>query len=110
MTVTSTQSGDVMVLRVAGRLDAVTALDFEMACHQHLDAKTPRVVMDLQGVDYLASAGLRAILMAGKQVKAAGGEFALCGLKGPVKNTFELSGFHRLFPVFDSLEAFLHPQ
>ena len=110
MTVTPTQSGDVMVLRVAGRLDALTALDFEMACHPHLDAKYPRVVMDLQGVDYVASSGLRAILMAGKRVKAAGAEFALCGLKGPVKNSIELSGFHRLFPVYDSLEAFLHPQ
>jgi anti-anti-sigma factor len=110
MTVTSTQAGDALVLRVAGRLDGVTSPDFEKTCLQYLNSENRRMVMDFEGVEYISSAGLRAILMAGKKVRAGGGVFGLSGLRGTVKDTLEMAGFCDLFPVHDSIEAALEPR
>ena len=109
MTVTSTQAGDVLILRVSGRLDGVTSPEFETACQQQIKPEIRRVVLDLSGVNYVSSAGLRAVLQASKRVRASGGELRLCGLRGTVKDTMEISGFYGLFPVYDSAEAALAP-
>ncbi len=107
MTVTPTHVGDAVVLRVAGRLDAVTSPDFEKTCQQYLNSESRRMVMDFEGVEYISSAGLRAILLAGKTLRARGGVLGLSGLRGTVKDTLEMAGFCALFPVHDSIEAAL---
>ena len=107
MTITTTHAGDAVVLRVAGRLDAITSAEFEKTCLQCISPASRRMVLDFEGVDYVSSAGLRAILMAGKKVQAGGGTFGLTGLRNAVKATLEMAGFCTLFPVFDSMEAAL---
>jgi anti-anti-sigma factor len=110
MTITSTHAGDAVVLRVAGRLDAITSPEFENTCQQSVKPETRRMVVDFEGVEYISSAGLRAILLAGKAVRAGGGVLGLSGLRGTVKNTLEMAGFAALFPVYDSIEAALEPR
>ena len=110
MTITSTRVGDALVLRVTGRLDAVTSPDFEKTCQEYLTSDSRRIVMDFEGVEYISSAGLRAILLAGKTVRASGGVLGLSGLRGTVKKTLEMAGFCELFPVHDSIEAALEPR
>ena len=110
MTITATHVGDALVLRVAGRLDAITSPEFEKMCLQHIDSETRRVVLDFEGVDYLSSAGLRAILLTGKKVQAGGGVLGFSSVRGIVKNTLEMAGFCKLFPVYESTEAALEPR
>jgi anti-sigma B factor antagonist len=110
MTITSTHAGDAVVLRVAGRLDAITAPEFEKTCKQCIGSETLKMVMDLDGVDYISSAGLRAILLVGKTVQAGGGVLAFSGLRGTVKDVLEMAGFSALFPVYASVEAALEPR
>ncbi len=107
MTITPTHAGDAVVLRVAGRLDALTSPEFEKTCQQHINSETRRMVLDFEGVEYISSAGLRAILLAGKTLHAGGGVLRLSGLHGTVKDTLEMAGFCALFPVFASTEAAL---
>ncbi|MGD0779085.1 MAG: STAS domain-containing protein, partial [Candidatus Solibacter sp.] len=66
MTITMTHVGDAVVLRVAGRLDAITSPEFEKTCLQCINPDNRRIVLDFEGVEYISSAGLRAILLAGK--------------------------------------------
>jgi len=61
-------------------------------------------VLDLAGVDYLSSAGLRSILTLGKHAQSSGGKLVLCGIRGTVREIFEISGFLSLFPVADDME------
>ena len=110
MTITSTHAGDAVVLRVAGRLDAITSPEFEKTCQQCINSESRRMVVDFEGVDYISSAGLRAILLAGKAVHAGGGVLGLSGLRGTVKDTLEMAGFCALYPVYDSMEAALEPR
>jgi anti-anti-sigma factor len=110
MTITSTHAGDTIVLRVAGRLDAITSPEFEKTCQQCINSESRRMMVDFEGVDYISSAGLRAILLAGKAVHAGGGVLGLSGLRGTVKDTLEMAGFCALLPVYDSMEAALEPR
>jgi anti-anti-sigma factor len=109
MTVTSNNLGNALVLRVAGRLDGVTSPEFQKACQQYLSPESRRVVMDLEGVQYVSSAGLRGIFVVAKAVQAGGGVLGLSGLHGTVKETLKIAGFLALFPVYDSIEAALEP-
>ena len=110
MTITSTVAGDAVVLRVAGRLDAITSPEFEKTCQQCINSASRRMVVDFEGVEYISSAGLRAILLAGKAAHAGGGGLELSGLRGTVKDTLEMAGFCALYPVYDSIEAALEPR
>ena len=110
MTITSSHADDAVVLRINGRLDAITAPEFESTCQQCINPQTRKVVLDFEGVEYISSAGLRAILLIGKTVKAGGGVLGFSGLRGAVKDTLEMVGFCTLFPVYDSMEAALEPR
>ncbi len=110
MTISSTRAGDTLVLRVDGRVDAITSPEFEKTCQQCINSETRRVVVDLESVGYISSAGLRAILLAAKMVQGGGGVLRLSGVRGTVKDTLEMAGFLSLFPVYDSVEAALEPR
>lgn len=107
MIIASTYADNAAVLRVGGRLDAITAAEFENTYRQSVNAETRKVVLDFQGLEYISSAGLRAVLLVGKMVQAGGGTLVLACLSGTVKTVLEMSGFCALFPVYDSVEVAL---
>lgn len=90
------------VVSVTGRVDAVTAPDLEKELNGCIDDGGNAIVVDLNGLEYISSAGLRVILATAKRLKTSGGDILLAGLTGPVKEVFEISGFYSIFQVFDS--------
>ncbi|MGH7413096.1 MAG: STAS domain-containing protein [Candidatus Rokuibacteriota bacterium] len=75
---------DTVALFPARRLDHSTADTFKAALAPHLAACTAggdRVVIDLAGVEYISSVGLRMLMLASKQVKAQGGALAVADLQ-----------------------------
>ena len=61
-----------------------------------------KILVHFGKLDYISSAGLRILLIAAKQLKAAGGELRLCCLNEVVKEVFDISGFTTIFNVFGS--------
>jgi len=97
---------DAVVLSPAGRIDHSSAEAFRSALAPHLEgcaAGRDQVVLDLSGVDYISSAGLRVLMLAKKQAKAQGGSFALVGLVPAVREIFEISRFTVVFDIFASV-------
>ncbi len=88
-------------------MDAVTAPEFEQECDRWIDQGSNDLVVDLSGLEYISSAGLRVILGVGKKVKSNQGSLIFGGMSGMVKEVFEISGFSSIFPVHDSLESAL---
>lgn len=95
------------VLRLKGRMDVVTAPDFERTCERLIQGGEKLIVLDLGVLDYISSAGLRSILGVDKKIRAQGGKLALCCLKGMVKEVFQISGFAGMFSIFDATEEAL---
>ncbi len=97
--------GEVTILQPEGRLDTATAVPLEAAVIERLQAGCNRLVFDLSRIDYISSAGLRVILLAGKKLRATQGTLVLCGLREEVRAVFEMSGFLDLFACTPDLDG-----
>lgn len=103
----SGKQGNAVVVKVKGRMDAVSAPEFEAECGNWVDAGEKTLIVDLGGLEYISSAGLRSILAAAKKIKATQGSISFCNLLGMVREVFSISGFASMFPIHDSLEEAL---
>ena len=101
---------DTVALYPAGRIDHATAAAFKTALAPHLAgvaAGRDRAVIDLAGVEYISSVGLRVLMLASKQVKAQGGALAVADLQPVVREIFEISRFNLVLEVFPTLREAL---
>lgn len=98
--------GEVTVLGLEGRLDTDTSADLELAVQDLMQAGVRQFVVDLSGVGYVSSAGLRVLLSLGKTVENSGG-LRLAGLNPTVRQVFDVAGFTQLFAIFASRDAAL---
>ncbi len=92
-------------ISVTGRLDSATSGEFERSLDGIFGVDAARAVMDLKGLDYISSAGLRVVLMIAKRIKQANGRMIICGLQPNVRQVFEISGFLKILDVADDLGA-----
>ena len=99
------QVGSVQVVRPFGRLDSGNAPELERALQALLTAGAKKLLLDLGQLEFISSAGMRIVLMAGKGLRAQQGRLALCGVHGMVKEIFEVSGFLTLFEVAADADA-----
>ncbi|MDD5100309.1 MAG: STAS domain-containing protein [Syntrophales bacterium] len=107
MEITVKKEGSASVVSVKGRIDALTAGEFEKGLAALMAGGDYALVVDFKGLEYISSAGLRSILSTAKQLKAKGGEMIFAGLQGPVKDVFKISGFGSIFKIFDTEEEAL---
>ncbi|MGP8033263.1 MAG: STAS domain-containing protein [Steroidobacteraceae bacterium] len=80
---------------MAGRLDATqceTALEF-------LNARPAPRVIDLAALEYIASGGLRVLLLTHKRARADGRNLVLVNLQAPVHDVLRYTGFDRIFDL-----------
>lgn len=98
------EEGTAQVMVLSGRLDSDAAPEFEHQCTRLLRGDPLNLLLDLTSLEYLSSAGLRAILSAGKALQAKAGKLLLCAPQGPTRQILEVSGFHKLFPILSSRE------
>lgn len=104
-TIESTIQGKAAVLLLSGRMDAESAPRFESACTQHLSGDITHIVVDMTGLQYVSSMGIRSFVLIGKEAKAKNVAVLLCGLKGFVKEVFDMTYVTSLFRLFDSTDA-----
>jgi anti-sigma B factor antagonist len=95
------RNGDVTVVAVVGSVDAVTTPRLAEALEAELEVGNHDLVVDLSDVDYMSSAGLRAVLATVKRARAAGGDLRLAAVQPAVFKVFELSGFTSIVRFFD---------
>jgi anti-anti-sigma factor len=94
--------GNIIVLSPVGRIDNETSADFQAKLLGAVAPGGAAVLVDFSAVDYISSAGLRALMMASKQSKAAKGRLAVAALTPVVKEIFEISRFSFVVQVFDT--------
>jgi anti-anti-sigma factor len=99
MEITSRIDGDLVHLRVVGSLDASTSPNVEEAVNAAIGGGRRSVIFDLQELNYISSAGLRALLLAAKKAKAAGGGVAVFGLQPAVTEVFTIAGFGKIVSI-----------
>ncbi|HVZ51336.1 MAG TPA: STAS domain-containing protein [Pseudolabrys sp.] len=99
MDIMEEQVGDMRVVVVSGRLDGAASTGFAEQVGSFVTGDKPKLLLDFGGVDFVTSAGLRAVLQIVKRVKASGGVFALCSVRDPVREVLDISGFTAMFSI-----------
>jgi anti-anti-sigma factor len=95
----------LLVVAPVGRLDSTTSSELEQVLLARVGSGAHRVMVDMAGIDYISSAGLRVFLKLAKKLKEVGGALALVALGEPVRQVFELAGFLPLFAIEPSREC-----
>lgn len=100
MDVTTLTRDGVTVIQVGGSMDATSVSDFDAEWKRALDEGAGRLVVDMSGLEYISSAGLRGILMLAKTSKAKGTALGFSGMKAMVADMFRLSGFQSILKLY----------
>jgi len=99
--------GDTCVVTAKGRLDGGASAAFADRVSALIEGSNPKLLIDFAGVDFVTSAGLRAVLLLVKKVKAAGGSFALCGVQDSVREVLDITGFTSMLAIHPARAAAL---
>ena len=97
-------SPDVRVIALNGYLDAHTVADFDRCTDELIAAGTVKIILDLQGLSYISSAGIGALMGLSQRLKKDGGELVLLQPTQKVFKILDLLGFTRIFHLCDSEE------
>lgn len=97
----------VCVVTARGRLDGQASGPFAERVQALVGADRPKLLIDFAGIDFVTSAGLRAVLSLLKQVKAANGVFALCSVQAPVREVLDITGFAGMINIHPERKAAL---
>ena len=107
MEINKTESNGIVEINISGRLDAATSSDAESLITGVIDDNHSKILINLENLTYISSAGLRVLLVAAKEMKAKNGKIILSSLIDNVKSVFEISGFSIIFEICDTKEEAL---
>ncbi|HWM61890.1 MAG TPA: STAS domain-containing protein [Rhizomicrobium sp.] len=96
-------AGGAIVAAAAGRIDLSNADSFKDALSASLVRAKTALILDLSGVEYISSAGLRALMIVFKTAKAENKGFGIAALQPLLVEIFTISRFNQVFPLFDNV-------
>jgi anti-anti-sigma factor len=95
----------VIVLTISGRVSSLNVGQLETALGSAVGDSVRGIVLDLSGVDYISSPGLRAVEKTSTLLAAAGRRLVLCGLTDAVRLAFSLAGLESSLSIELSRES-----
>ncbi len=110
MEITTQEFKHCDMIAVKGRVDSSTAPQLAQALEAANDGGKYKLVVNMDGLEYMSSAGFRALLAAQRNCKKYNrGEVVLVSVPDRIREALELAGFTELFKTFDnSLTAVGH--
>lgn len=95
------------LVKVEGRVDSSTSPKLAETLNEIMDSGRFKIVLDMSGMDFISSAGLRVLINTQKNCKRYNrGEVVLADVPATVYAALDLAGFTALFKIFnDSLTA-----
>ncbi len=104
MSVRTKRLGQTLLVHLDGELDLHSSEPFKQTVLQAFasDRRLRNVVLLMNGVSFVDSSGVGAILGRYRDAVARGGRLAVVGLQVPVKRVFELSGMLKILPEYES--------
>jgi anti-anti-sigma factor len=97
------RQANILVLAPVGRIDNLTSMEFQARLLAAVSSSPADVIVDFSGVEYISSAGLRA-LMAATRLKPKERRLGVACLHTVVREIFAISRFSHVVPVFATVE------
>jgi anti-anti-sigma factor len=92
--------GDTYVVSANGRLDGIYSTAFAKEVADLIIETNPKVLIDFAEIDFVTSAGIRAVLLLIKKAEASGVVFALCGVNKQVRDVLDVAGLAPVITIY----------
>ncbi len=105
LSVTADKYAECCLVSVAGRVDHTNSDAFlkQLTAHAETVPQSGGLVINLDRLDFITSAGLRALLLAQRTVASSDGKLVVSGVGGVVKEVFRISKFDALLNVAETV-------
>lgn len=90
----------VTVIEASGRIDSMNANQLGNALENEIDEGNLYLVLDLNAVDYMSSAGLREMVATLKKAKRATGDLRIAQPSDRVREVLEMAGLDTIFKIY----------
>ena len=100
MQATFEREKDLLIIGLSGRIDTATAPALDAQAATQFAQPCANILVDLEQVTYISSAGLRSILQLVKHAGKHGGRVGLFSVTPPVLEVIEISGFPTLLDLY----------
>ncbi|MCP4680249.1 MAG: STAS domain-containing protein [Deltaproteobacteria bacterium] len=96
--------GNVFVLFLSGKLDALTASQMKPVMKELESENAMKIVLDFKDLTLIDSSGIGAVVSIFKQARSKGGEVKIAGLHEQPKEVFEILNLHKAMDVYPTVE------
>ena len=104
MNVVRAEENGIVIFTLDGRVDTEGAVDLDLALQTAVSEGEYRLILDMQEVSYLNSAGLRTLADILQTAQKNGGNLYLAGLNRKILRVLQIIGFDKFFEIFDDVE------
>jgi anti-anti-sigma factor len=103
MEISTRYEGGIPVLVLSGRLAQATADALHSAAMEAADNTEKGLIVDMGGVDFIASVGIRALIRPSQSMAMKGGKLAIANLNPQMSEFFSTTGLDQMFSVFETV-------
>lgn len=101
----SEKNNGIGLIKLIGTLDIIGAGDIESKFTGYCAGDGSRVIVDLSNVDFLASIGIRLLVLSAKSVASRGGKMVLIHPSPEVQSVLEMTGIPAIIPIYSHIES-----
>jgi anti-sigma B factor antagonist len=105
MDITQEEKNSIAVVTITGSLDALTAPLLTDYLNKEIGEGKSKLVVNLSGLEYTSSAGLRVLLNGVKESRQRGGDLRVAAVRPTVSRIFEISGFTSIMKFFADVDG-----
>jgi anti-anti-sigma factor len=103
MDITTRYEGGIPVLVLSGRLNQGTADALHSAAMEAADTSEKGLIIDMGGVDFIASVGIRALIRPSQSMAMKGAKLAIANLNPQMSEFFSTTGLDQMFSVYETV-------
>jgi anti-sigma B factor antagonist len=96
---------NIRLIKLIGRLDILGVGEIETKFTGYCAGENPRVLVDMSGVEYLASIGIRLLTINARSIASRKGRMVLLKPIPEVSNILEITGIPAIIPVYEGFES-----
>ncbi len=96
---------NITLIALQGKLDIMGVNQIETKFAGYCSGENARILVDMAGVDYLASIGIRLLVTNAKSLRVRNGKMALLSPTSEVMNVLEITDIPAIIPVYASFES-----
>jgi len=101
----SESSNGITLLELQGRMDIMGVNEIETKFAAYCSGENVRVIVDMSGVDYLASIGIRLLITNAKSLKSRNGKMVILNPVPDVLSVLEITDIPAIIPVYSNRES-----